>query len=101
MPKAIIMRDEYEQPQRLVALSDFVPGLRNHDPLRVQLPAEWLAAQVCPSHPLARDPVTGKGYTHVRVQWCRMPWNTRLWGVTVQFVCPQTQHVWGNYIRPR
>ena len=101
MPKTIVMRDEYERPQRLVGITEFVPAPTNHDPLRVRLETEWLAGQVCPEHPEVRDPITGKGYTHIRVKWARMPWNVRLWGVQVQFVCPQGAHVWGVHIRPR
>jgi len=101
MGKVIRMRDEYERSQRLVAVSDFIPTRLNRDPFAVKIPSDWLAVQVCPDHPHARDRISGKGFTHVRLRWKRAPYNSRLWGIAVQFVCPVNQVVWEQFFRPR
>ena len=101
MPKVIVMWDQYGQPQKLVGVSDFLPSRANPDPLNVKIPSVWLAAQVCPEHPWARDGVSLKGFSAVRTKFKRMPWNVRLWGVAVQFVCPFNQHVWESYFRTK
>lgn len=98
--QAIVIKDEENQPQKLVRMADWMPSHHNRDPFRIELDTQWLLAQVCPEHPLARHPETGRGFSHFRSKWKRMPWNTRLWGVAVQFVCPLNQHVWETYIRP-
>lgn len=101
MSKVIRMFDEHNRPQQLVGVSDFLPSRKNLDPLSIQLPSAWLAEQVCPVHPGARDVISGKGFSAVRTKFKRMPWNVRLWGVAVQFVCPYNQHVWECYVRPK
>ena len=99
MDKVIRMWDEYGQPKKLVGVSDWLPSPKNRDPFNVKIPSVWLAAQTCPEHPDARDWVSGKGFSAVRTKFKRMPWNVRLWGVAVQFVCPFNQHVWESYFR--
>ncbi|GEM_PF-6812255 len=101
MPKVLRMFDEYERPQKLIGMSDFLPSARNPDPQAVRVPSEWLAEQVCEDHPYARDVVSGKGFTAVRTKWKRSPENSRLWGIAVQFVCPVDQVVWEKFFRPK
>lgn len=101
MAKVIRMRDEYDRPRQLVGVSEFLPSQRNRDPFAVRIPSDWLAAQVCSDHPYARDPLSGRGFTHVRTKWKRAPWDSQLWGIAVQFVCPVDQVVWETFFRTR
>ena len=101
MSKVIRMFDEYNKPHLLVGVSDFLSSPRNLDPLKVEIPSWWMGKQVCPEHPEARDELSGRGFSAVRTQFKRMPWNVRLWGIAVQFVCPYNQHIWESYVRPK
>lgn len=105
--QAIAVEDEEGVPQKLVRFSDLQPSQRNRDPFRITLNTQWLLEQSCPEHPEARCWIARsnglavqRGFRGVRTKWKRMPWNTRLWGVAVQFICPHNEHVWETYIRP-
>lgn len=91
-PPAVYMWDEYGVRQELFGFADWFPSPKNRDPQKVVLPTAWVVGQRCPQHRFKS--------THVRVEWAKMPWNTRLSGFAVMFVCP-TQHVWPVYIRPQ
>ena len=89
MPNVIY--DEYGHAMKLGRVTEFVPTPKNDQAVELRVDMEWAMAQSCPEHPLARNPRTGLGWTHVRAAWARpKPYQER---PAVMFLCPRG-HAW-------